>query len=223
MIKKVIIIGASRHGKVVADVVLRSNDQIVGFLDDNLDLGREFIGFPILGSINQFHNYQECWFVVAIGNAVIREEIVNQLQGVKWYTAIHPSAVVSDMGVGIGEGTVIMANAVINADVSIGKHCIINSGAVVEHDNQIDDYVHVSVGAKLAGTVHIGKRTWVGIGAAVNNNLSIGSDCMIGAGAVVVRDIIEPGIYVGIPAERKDIGQKEEIKIIDAGVDRGSN
>ncbi|MFQ7156078.1 MAG: acetyltransferase [Merdimonas faecis] len=207
MAKKVVIIGASGHGKVVADIVIQSGDQVVGFLDDNPNLGKDFIGFPVLGKIDQFHNYEEYWFVVAIGNALIREKIVTQLYGIRWYTAIHPAATVSDIGVFIGEGTVIMANAVINAGSFIGKHCIINTGAVVEHDNRIEDFVHVSVGVKLAGTVHIGKRTWIGIGASVSNNLSICFDCMIGAGAVIVNNIEEPGTYVGVPAKRKNVNE----------------
>lgn len=202
--KKVVIIGASGHGKVVADIVVRSGDQVIGFLDDNSKLNDEFAGFPVLGRVEQFREYKDCWFVVAIGNVQIREKIVSQLQGVKWYTAIHPSAVISDLEVKIGEGTVVMANAVVNPGASIGKHCIINTSAVVEHDNRIDDFAHISVGAKLAGTVHVGKRTWIGIGASVKNNISICQDCMIGAGAVVVKTIEQAGTYIGVPVERKE-------------------
>ena len=205
MAKKVVIIGASGHGKVVADIVVRSGDQVIGFLDDNPELGCEFVGFPVLGKVGQFQEYGDCWFVVAIGNAQIRENIVNQLQGVKWHIAIHPSAVISDLGVKIGEGTVVMANAVVNPGASIGKHCIINTSAVVEHDNPIDDFAHTSVGAKLAGTVHVGKRTWIGIGASVKNNISICQDCMIGAGAVVVKTVVRPGTYIGVPAKLEEI------------------
>ena len=75
-----------------------------------------------------------------------------------------------------------------------------NTCASVDHDCVIGDYVHVSVGSHVAGTVQVGDRTWIGIGSAVSNNLSICNDCMIGAGAVVVKDIDEPGTYVGVPA-----------------------
>lgn len=199
--KQVIIIGASGHGKVVADIVQKSGDRVLGFLDDNLNLGGVFIGFPILGIVNDYRNY-DAEFVIAIGNAKIREEIYGNLSSVSWYTAIHPTAVISDIDVKIGIGTVVMANAIINSGSIIGKHCIINSGAIVEHDNQIADFVHISVGAKLAGTVSIGKGTWIGIGASVSNNINICETCMIGAGAVVVKDIKKAGTYIGVPAER---------------------
>ena len=202
MKEKVIIIGASGHGKVVADVVIQAGDQVIGFLDDNTDIGDTFVGFPVLGTVDKFTNYLGSKFIVAIGNAKIRESIVETLQGVSWYTAIHPKAVISKIDTAVGEGTVIMAEAVINAGARIGRHCIINTSAVIEHDNRIEDFVHISVGAKLAGTVHVGKGTWIGIGVTVSNNVEICEDCMIGAGAVVVDDTKITGIYVGIPAKR---------------------
>lgn len=203
MDRRVIIIGASGHGKVIADIVQKSGDQVLGFLDDNRALPKIFFGFPVIGTVAEYKEHLEADFIVAIGDARIREKLVKELEGVSWYTAVHPSAVISDIQVCIGAGTAVMANAVINSCASIGEHCIINSSAVVEHDDQIGDFVHISVGAKLAGSVTVGKGTWIGIGASVSNNLEICGGCMIGAGAAVVQNIREAGIYVGTPAKKK--------------------
>ena len=98
-----------------------------------------------------------------------------------------------------------MANSCINSSAKIGKHCIINTGAIIEHDNIIEDYVHISPNATLGGTVKIGESTHVGIGSIVKNNITICKNCTIGAGAVVVKNILEEGTYVGVPArERKN-------------------
>lgn len=204
MKEKVIVIGASGHGKVVADIILQSGDHVVGFLDDNPEAGKTFVGFPVLGRTDNFIEYSDVKYIVAIGNVKIREKIVQKMTNVLWYTAIHPKATISSIDTSIGEGSVVMADAVVNAGARIGRHCIINTGAVVEHDNRIEDYVHVSVGAKLAGNVHVGKRTWIGIGATVSNNISICSDCMIGAGAVVVKDLKIANTYIGTPAKKID-------------------
>lgn len=204
MSKSVVIIGASGHGKVIADIIIKCGDSIVGYLDDNEGLGESFNGYPVLGKIEKFVDYVQYPFVVAIGHAGIRERIVNEMNeagSICWYTAIHPTAVIAKKGVAIGEGTVVMATAVINPGARIGKHCIINTAAVVEHDNIIEDFAHISVGAKLAGTVTVGKASWIGIGAVISNNISICSDCVLGAGAVVVKDIKERGIYMGVPAK----------------------
>ena len=199
--KKVIIIGAGGHAKTVADIIQRSGDYIVGFLD-NIRTNGEFIGLPILGDNSDYIKYIDNYFIIAIGDSLARERIANSMHDVKWYTAIHPDSIISSINTYIGEGTVITANAIINPESSIGKHCIINSSAVVEHDNKIGNYSHISVGAKLAGKVSIGTHTWIGAGATVSNNISVCDNCMIGAGAVVIRDIVNQGTYVGVPAKQ---------------------
>lgn len=142
-------------------------------------------------------------FIIAIGDNKKREKISHS-PNLKLYTAIHPSAQIG-LDVEIQEGTVIMANACINSSAKIGKHCIINTGAIIEHDNIIEDFVHISPNVALGGTVKIGKSTHVGIGSTIKNNITICENCKIGAGAVVVKNILEEGTYVGVPArERKN-------------------
>ncbi len=198
--KDVIIIGASGHGKVVADAVLAAGDRVLGFLDDGCQ-AQTVLGLPVLGKTKDHVNYPHAEFLIAIGNNKVRRQIAAQLPGARWHTAIHPKATVSPFAQ-VGAGTVIMAGAVVNPGAVIGRHCIVNTTAVVEHDNRIADFVHISVGAKLAGTVTVGEATMVGIGAVVRNNVSICGDCMVGAGAAVVKDITGPGTYAGVPARR---------------------
>ena len=200
MSDKVILVGAGGHAKVIADIVLKSGDQLLGFLDDD-PMKTSVLDYPVLGNVENGKEFsKEAKFLLAVGNNHLRESLAAKLK-VDWYTAIHPSAQIG-MDVVIGEGSTVMANAVINTGSRIGKHCIVNTAAVVEHDNQIADYVHVSVGARLGGTVKVGKASWIGIGAVVKNNLSICGGCLIGAGGVVVKDLFEPGVYVGIPVRR---------------------
>lgn len=201
MNKPVIIVGASGHGKVVADIVIKSHDILVGFLDDNENL-KEFAGYPVLGRTSDYIKHTDCFMIIAIGKSDIREKFATEMEGkVIWYTGIHPSAQISTLNVKIGSGSVIMANAVVNSNSSIGQHCIVNTSAIVEHDNTIADFVHISVGVRLGGNVCVGKSTWIGIGSTVNNNINICDNCMIGAGAVVIDDITESNTYVGIPAK----------------------
>lgn len=194
---KLIIIGASGHGKVIADIALKKGYRDIVFLDDNKEI-KECAGFPVVGMTTEAANLVGDK-VVAIGNATIRKRILSNITTV---SLIHPDAVISRR-VKIGAGTVIMAGTVINSDAKIGNGCIINTGSSVDHDCVIEDFVHISVGAHVAGTCHIGEKAWIGAGATISNNVNICSDCIIGAGAVVIRDIKEAGTYVGIPAERK--------------------
>lgn len=206
MRKKVVIIGAGGHAKVIANIIEKSGDEIVGFLDDDKKKGTNIIKeYKVLGDFNNRFplaiansGYE---FIIAIGDNKKREEISHS-PNLKFYTAIHPSAQIG-LDVEIQEGTVVMANACINSSAKIGKHCIINTGAIIEHDNIIEDFVHISPNVALGGTVKIGKSTHVGIGSTIKNNITICENCKIGAGAVVVKDIKEEGTYVGVPVEKK--------------------
>lgn len=201
---KLLIIGASGHGKVIADIAIKMGKwQSIAFLDDDEGI-KLSLGMNVIGKTDDAFKYiNEFDIFVAIGNNETREKIQErlELEGASIPILIHPKAVIGEQ-VKLGSGTVIMAGVVINCCTCVGKGCIINTGATIDHDNVLGDYVHISPGVNLAGTVNIGKGSWLGIGSTVINNISIVDGCRIGAGAVVIRDITETGTYVGVPARK---------------------
>ncbi|MDD4780993.1 MAG: acetyltransferase [Tissierellia bacterium] len=203
---KLLIIGASGHGRVVADIAIKMNRwQQIAFLDDDEEI-QSPIRVKVIGKSNDAFTYINDYDIfVAIGNNKTREKILTQLEmaGANIPTLIHPSAIIGEK-VEVGIGTVVMAGVIINCCSTIGEGCIVNTGAVIDHDNVIEDYVHISPGTRLAGTVKVGQGSWLGIGSVVSNNVNICSGCKVGAGAVVVRDITEPGTYVGVPSRKID-------------------
>ncbi len=102
----------------------------------------------------------------------------------------------------LGEGTAVLQQTLVNAYTRIGVNCIINSQALIEHDAVVGDHCHISTGAKINGGAVIGSRAFVGSGAIVGHGMRVCEDVVIGAGAVVVKDITQPGVYVGNPARR---------------------
>jgi len=203
---KLIIIGASGHGKVVADIAIKMNKwQSIAFLDDNESI-KTSMGLEIIGkTVDAFTYRDDADFFVGIGNNATREKVQEQLSdaGMSVVSLIHPSATIGT-DVEIGIGTAVAAGVVVNCSTRIGKGCIINTSSSLDHDNVIEDYVHISPGVNMAGTVKVGKGSWLGIGSIVSNNVNICSGCKVGAGAVVVKDITEPGTYVGVPVRRVD-------------------
>ena len=197
-----VIIGASGHGKVIADIACRVGYTNIVFLDDN-ENAKKCGEYEVVGGTQKAREYAGADFIVAIGNAIIRRRFQEEIEayGLNPVSLVHPAAVIAQSSA-LGKGCVVMAGAVINPYVTIGKGCIINTCASVDHDCVIEDYVHVSVGAHIAGTVTVGENTWIGAGVIVSNNVRIVSDCMIGAGAVVVSDIKESATYIGVPAKK---------------------
>ena len=199
MNKRIVIVGAGGHGKVIADIAVKIGYADIVFVDDNA-IG-DCLGYPIVGTCDAMVVLNDCNtdFVIAVGNNNIRRRIAESYD-VNWVSLIHPSAQIG-VDVKIGVGTVVMANAVINPCSTVGKHCIVNTSSVVEHDGVIGNYVHISPKSALGGTVKIGDCTHIGIGAVVRNNVSVCNDCVVGAGAVVIKDITESAVYIGIPAK----------------------
>lgn len=200
MSKQIVIIGASGHGKVIADIAEKNRYEKIVFLDDNIAV-KNCGKYPVVGTSCDALLYSESDFIVGIGRSDVRMRLQDQLteKGLHIVSLIHPNAVITE-SVAIGIGTVVMAGVVINSGAKIGSGCIINTCSSVDHDCIIEDYAHISVGAHIAGSVCVGKHTWIGAGATVINNIRITDDCMIGAGAVVVKNIEDKGIYKGIPA-----------------------
>lgn len=196
--KKLTILGASGHGKVIAEIAKLNGYSEIEFLDDDERIS--VCGpYSVIGKCDNAKNIENDIFV-AIGNAKYRKKLLKQYSAKTIPTLIHPNAVVAD-SVKIGKGTVVMAGVVINPGTAIGKGCIVNTCSSVDHDCIIGDFVHMAVGSHLCGTVVIGNDTWIGAGAIVSNNINICDGCTIGAGAIVIRDIKKKGTYIGIPAK----------------------
>lgn len=204
MKKKLLIIGASGHGKVVADIALKMNKwKSISFIDDNKSI-KSSLGLDVIGSSVEINDFiSEYDVFVGVGSNTVRKNITEKLEklGASIPILIHPSAIIGNE-VTIDNGTAIMAGAVINSSTSIGKGCIINTGATIDHDNVIEDYVHISPGVHLAGSVKVGEGSWLGTGSVVSNHINVSDGSIIGAGGVVVRNINEPGTYVGVPVRK---------------------
>jgi len=197
---KLTIIGASGHGKVVANIAEKNGYDEIEFLDDNTNI-RNCGKWPVTGRTDLLKEIENDIFI-AIGNAKIRRILMERHKDKNYPTLIHPNAVIAS-DVSIGNGTVIMAGAVINPGTELGSGVIINTCSSVDHDCVIGDFVHISVGAHLSGTITVGSETWIGVGVSIVNNIDICCGCTIGAGAVVIRNIEEPGTYIGVPAKKK--------------------
>lgn len=202
--KVLAIMGASGHGKVVADTAMASGlwDDIA-FYDDAWPLKDTLGQFQIVGDFKSLICLDpKPEVIVAIGDNSVRASKLAELTSAQFpiATVIHPNAIISDSVV-IGRGTVIMPGAIVNADSQIGAGCIVNSNAVVEHDCILEDCVHLSPGALLAGGVKVGTITWIGIGASVIQKVIIGKNVIVGAGAAVISDLPDNTTAVGVPAK----------------------
>lgn len=201
--KKLAILGAGGHAKVVAD-----NAEVCGWSVEIFDDKWPAVDFlrhwPVVGDtsmlLQRLAEYEGV--IVAIGNNEIRRQKMMDLvnSGASLINLIHPSASISQYA-NFGKGVVVFAGVVVNSGANISDGAILNTSCSVDHDCSVGEFVHISPGARLAGEVVVGPLSWIGIGACVRQSISIGARVKVGAGAVVVKDIDSDITVVGVPAK----------------------
>lgn len=147
--RKLLIIGAGGHGKVVAEVAQDCGYEEIAFLDDNSP--------DAIGKTDEIEcfveQYKEAF--IGIGNNELRQNMLKRLKQAGYHIPmlVHPTAYVSKTAK-IGAGTVVEPKAIVNTETVIGMGCIISVGAIVDHNVVLKDCVHVNAGAIVnAGAV----------------------------------------------------------------------
>ncbi len=207
--KPVLIIGAGGHAKVVADALLASNRQVLGFISGERWDGEPhdvLPGLKVLGTDEVLRDYvaSDVDLVNGLGGidcSGLRRRVQERLEANGWHFSCvrHPTAIVSKFAE-VCSGVHLLAACVVQAGARIGAGSIINTGAVVEHDSVLDAYVHIAPLSIVCGETHVGCNSHVGAGAVLRQGLRLGPDTLVGAGAVVVKNFEGNGTLVGIPA-----------------------
>lgn len=157
---------------------------------------------PLILPISQF-NPAEYEVVVAIGDPRDRFDMVQKLpKDTKYFTHIDSSVEILDLNVEIGEGSIICAGCILTTNIKIGKHAHLNLQTTIGHDCEIGDYFTTAPGAKISGDCKIYDCVYIGTNASIKQKISIHSLTTIGMNAAVVKNIEEPGTYIGIPAKK---------------------
>ena len=199
--RKLIIFGGGGHAEVVADIAMKNGYEIEGFLDDNESIS-EVIGIKKIGKVSDCLDYKDaCDFAIGIGNNAVRKKIFETYPDLSYVTLIHPTASIG-INVEIKKGTVVMPMTVVNACATIGEFCVINSSAVVEHDCRVGDFCLIAPNATVCGVCNIGNEVYMGAGSVVKQVINICDNVTTGSGSVIVKDITEPGTYIGVPVKK---------------------
>jgi len=205
----IVVIGASGHAKVIMDIIEKEGKyRIAGLIDSHKPVGESLFGYKVLGA----EEYLPSLFagggiaggLIAIGDNWVRylaaEKIRSLVPGFRFITAIHPSAAVA-RGVTIGEGTVLMAGAIVNSDSRIGRFCILNTKAALDHDGLMEDYSSLAPNVTAGGNVTIGGFSAISLGAGIVHGVFIGEHSVLGAGALALENIPDHCVAYGVPAK----------------------
>lgn len=190
--KKIVLIGGGGHCKSVIDVIEQEGQFLIeGIIDKSKLLGAKILGYPVLGTDEDMPKFARKYknAIITVGqikSPKLRIQLFDKAikSGFTMANIISPNAYVSKHS-SIGNGVVVMHNAIINANSLIGDNCIINSQALIEHDCKISSHCHISTNATINGGTIIESRSFVGSKAITKELALIKENSFIKAGSIV--------------------------------------
>lgn len=204
---KSIIIGAGTYGEVYAAYLQENGVDIIGFLDDNVNLHAKYVrGIPVLGGIDKLESVKYTHGVEAVycplGNNELRVKVLSEAKrmGYKIPNFIHPSVLISP-NVEIGEGVYILLNTSIMPYVRIKDYVMISMNANIAHHSMLEEGTFISTGVNFGASIIAHKFSYIGISATIMTGIQeLGEGSLIGAGAVVIKNVPANAVVAGVPA-----------------------
>jgi sugar O-acyltransferase (sialic acid O-acetyltransferase NeuD family) len=198
------ILGA---GNFVYDIIdaIESRSQGAEFLVLNMQLDKKIIEkIPRSIKIVHFDDFAPStdFYVFGFINPN-KNPFLEKLTGFKlrYANLIHKFSHVAKT-VEMGQGNFIGAGVVLASNVKLGDFNFVNRSASIGHDTEIFHFNHFGPGCTVSGRCKIGSRNFLGTRSALINDITVVNDITVGAGGVVIRDILEPGTYAGVPARK---------------------
>ena len=212
--KKLIIVGGGALGR---EVLLYAQDMIAaktagllfdgfaGFLDEATDAADQLralgVDFELVEPIDEHHLRDDCVYVLAVGNAKARRNILNRLDGnTSWTNIVHPTAYLASSAT-LAEGVILAPFAFVGANARLGDHVVLNTYASVGHDSQVGACCVLSPYAVINGNVELGDEVFMGTHATVIPGRKVGQGASLSAGAVIVHDVKPNFFMIGNPAK----------------------
>lgn len=203
--KTLAIIGSGHLGQQIAHFAISDGHYSKVVFFDDFNEAEEVNGFKIIGKTgsieDSFNGKLFDDLIVGIGynHMDVRKEFYEKFNlKIPFATIVHSSNIIDPTAI-IGSGTILYPGSILDANVEIKDNIIINIGCLVSHDTIIHSHCFISPRVALAGFVNVGEKCVLGINSTIIDNIKIASNVQTGGGSVVIKNIEQPGLYVGNP------------------------
>lgn len=208
MSKTLAILGAGALGQQIAHFALQdSHFEKVVFFDD-FSNEKETGNIPILGNSDAIEKkYAEGLFdelLIGIGyhHLDTKKSFYEKFkETIPFATLIHPTVWVDPTAI-IAKGCVVYPNSCLDQRVEIGENTLINLSVTIAHDSKVGAHSFLSPSVAIAGFCTLGEQNFLGIQTTVIDNIQTCHHVSTGGGSVVVKNILEPGTYFGVPVKK---------------------
>lgn len=210
--ERIAIVGAGEFGRQAAHHILQNNRnslryEIVGWYDDTYEKREIVCGYPVLGAVESVmadfkaNKFEYLFIAIGYNHPQFKDSLILRFKGhIPLYNIISSDAHIDPTSV-IGDNIFIYPGAIIDKDVKLEDGVTINLGSIVSHNSTVGACSFIAPGVTIAGFSQIGRQSFIGAGAIVKDNLTICNNVTLGAGCVAVKDIPNPGTYIGVPAK----------------------
>lgn len=191
-----ILIGGGGHCRSCIDVIeMDGRFKILGIVDQKPPQDLALTDYPLLGREEDLPLLSRSCrnFLITVGQIKSSEPRMRLFKYLEQIDVIlpiiiSPMAHVSRQAV-LGEGTIIMHHAIVNAGATVGRNCIINTKALIEHDVVIEDHCHISTAAVVNGAAKIERSSFIGSNSVVRESVVVGESSIVGAGVAVLHHV----------------------------------
>lgn len=202
--REILLVGAGGHARSCIDVIEQGNlYKVAGLIGTIEEVGNEVLGYKVLGSDVDLPGLSKYFSraIVAVGKVNIsdlRQKLFYQIRqhGFTCPPIISPFSYVSRHAE-IGDGSIVMHRAIVNAGARIGTNCIINSCALIEHDVVVDNDCHVGTCATVNGSTRVGRGTLIGSSSTIRESIQIGDRCIVGMGTTLRHNLADDARFIG--------------------------
>lgn len=176
---RLLIYGSKEFARTVVELARHCGHDVAGAVDDYN------AGAGILGTFDfvcEAYPPSEYGFAVAIGysNIPARWTAWERIRaaGYRAPALVHPRAYVADSAT-LGEGSMVMAGAIVDVRAVLGDLVVVWPGACINHDATVGDNTFVSPNATLCGSVRVGRDSFIGAAAAIADHCEVPASSFI--------------------------------------------
>ncbi len=199
--RRLLIYGAGHLGRQLHHHVVAHGGgdvELLGFVDDTQPAGVPVCGGLVtLGDLasaaaSPQHGPRTAELLFAIGYTSMtrrRAALERVLSaGYRLFTLIHPRAMI-EPGARVGDGSVVLAGAVVDQQVTTGRACFVDIGVRLTAGTQVGHNNYFSSGTSTGSRVHIGDDNFFGMDCTVTTEVTMGSRLFVNAKTLVPRDV----------------------------------
>jgi len=207
--KDIAIFGAGGFGreiKIIIDAINKVTPtyNLIGFFDDGKNVGELINSIPVLGGLQQLHQYNKPLAIAfSVADPNVRKKIVNSIKNtnITYPNIIHPNVDLGGDQISLGQGNIICNGNILTCNITILDFVILNLQCTVGHDSVLKSYCSVMPSVSISGEVILNEGVYIGVGARIINQVEIGEFSVVGSGAVVTKSLPSYITAVGVPAK----------------------